>query len=61
MDEAEKVLKNKYEEYKEKPKTYTRYTEEWKLFWTKRYKELRAGNMLILYVKNFFTDFRKII
>lgn len=54
MEEAEKVLKDKYEEYKDKPTSYSGYNDEWKKFWTRRYKELRAGNNFIL------TDLSKI-
>lgn len=47
MEEAENELKKRYEEYKEKPPTYSSYTEQWRLFWTKRYKELKAGKSSI--------------
>lgn len=43
MDQAEKELRATYKGYKNKPLTHPDYKSEWNSFWTRRYKELKAG------------------
>lgn len=44
IDKAENILRKKYEGFRENPASHSGYETEWKVFWKRRYKEVKAGN-----------------
>lgn len=43
MNIAEEQLNKKYKDYRQCPTNHPDYTKEWVSFWSRRFKELRAG------------------
>lgn len=42
-DSAVKKLDDEFKEHEKNPEKHPLYPDEWKKFWTRRYKELQAG------------------
>lgn len=49
LERAVSELENKLKDREKNPETHPLYSEEWRKFWNRRYKELQAGNTTTTY------------